>query len=313
MDDIARILADQAGLISRRQALAAQLAPHDIARQVRRREWATVHPGVFIEHTGELTWLQRAWAAVLFTWPSALSHQSAVRAADGPGRRGWDDSVIHVAVDRSRHLRAPRGVQLHRLTAFDARTQWNLGPPRIRYDHAVLDLAAEAPTDLDAVAVLADACGSRRTTAARLLVTARGRSRLPKRAWLTEVLEDVAEGTCSALEHGYLTRVERPHGLPAGHRQASHRHGGTSVYRDVDYHRFGVIVELDGRLFHESAQARDLDMDRDLDAAVDDGRETLRISYGQVFERGCLTAHRVGAVLRRRGWAGTTTRCPECG
>ena len=44
-----------------------------------------VHPGVYVNHTGELTWLQRAWAAVLFAWPAALSHDSALRAADGPG------------------------------------------------------------------------------------------------------------------------------------------------------------------------------------------------------------------------------------
>jgi hypothetical protein len=39
------------------------------------------------------------------------------------------------------------------------------------------------------------------------------------------VLTDIAGGTCSVLEPGYLTRIERPHGLPTGRRQVSERRG----------------------------------------------------------------------------------------
>lgn len=85
-----------------------------------------------------------------------------------------------------------------------------------------------------------------------------------------------------------------------------------TVYRDVEYEAWGLVVELDGRLFHESAQARDLDLDRDLEAAVL-GAETLRISYGQVFDRGCITARKVAAVLGRRGWRSRAVKCPDCG
>jgi hypothetical protein len=113
------------------------------------------------------------------------------------------------------------------------------------------------------------------------------------------------------LEHGYLTEVESRHGLPRGRRQPSHRHGGSTVFRDVEYSSLGVIFELDGRLFHTSTEARDRDMDRDLDAAVD-GTETIRLSYGQVFDRPCATAHKVAAVLRRRGWQGWIRPCEEC-
>ena len=53
-------------------------------------------------------------------------------------------------------------------------------------------------------------------------------------------------------------------------------------------------------------------MDRDLDAAVD-GQETVRVSYGQVFERACSTAQKIGAILQRRGWDGEVKPCPDCG
>lgn len=104
----------QSGVVSRRQAIAHDLTDADIERKVRRREWARVLPGVFVDHTGELTWLQQAWAAVLFSWPAALTHSSALRAAEGPGRGKESDERIHVVVERSRSLVAPPRVRIHR-------------------------------------------------------------------------------------------------------------------------------------------------------------------------------------------------------
>lgn len=311
MSEVDALLRDQAGVISRRQVLAAGELPNDIRRRVRRREWAQVHPGVYVDHTGPLTWLQRAWAAVLYAWPSALSHDSALRAADGPGRRDrTEDEPIHVAVDRNRPLRAPGNVLIHRTVGLATRVSWNLGPPRLRIEHAALDLAAEAADDFAAVSVLADVVQSRRTTVGRLADALGGRQRIARRAFLSAVLRDVGLGTCSVLEHGYLTRVERPHGLPRPRRQSTGPSPRT-VYRDVEYDAFGLVVELDGRLFHDTARARDRDLDRDLEAAID-GRQTVRLGWGQVIGRPCETAPRLAALLRQRGWAGQATTCPQC-
>ncbi len=43
------------------------------------------------------------------------------------------------------------------------------------------------------------------------------RRRLRRRRWLRAVLLDIADGTCSVLEHGYLVRVERPQWITQGH------------------------------------------------------------------------------------------------
>ena len=131
-------LVEQSGVISRGQAQANGLSEADVRRLLRRREWVVVHPGVYVNHTGELTWLQRAWAAVLFAWPAALSHDSALRAADGPGKH--TEEVIHVAVGRDRRIAAPPRVCIHRMAHLHDRTQWNLGPPRVRYEDAALDV-----------------------------------------------------------------------------------------------------------------------------------------------------------------------------
>ncbi len=260
-----------------------------------------VHPGVYASHTGPLTWLQRAWAGVLFSWPAALCDESALRVADGPGTRNRvSDEVIHVGVDRRRtSLVAPARISLQHLAGFNERVLWNLGPPRLRYDEAALDVAVGASSELSAIAALAKACQSRRTTATRLLVTLAERDRVQRRAFLTGTLHDVADGTCSVLEHAYLVRIERAHQLPSARRQARATASVGVVYRDAAYDD-ACFVELDGRLFHDSVTQRDADFERDLDAAVDGG-STVRLSWGQVFDRPCATTAKLILVLRAHG------------
>ena len=270
-----------------------------------------MHPGVYVDHTGPLTWLQRAWAAVLVAWPAALTHESALRAVLDPDRGDrWVDDAIHVAVDRQRSLRTPPGVVAHRLADFDAKVLTHTHPPRVRIEHAAVDVAAEAPDDLRAVAILADLVQARRTTARRLLAALETRSRIARRPLIVAVLDDIAEGTCSLLEHDYLTLVERAHGLPRPARQLRDSWRGPR-YRDVAYEAFGLVIELDGRIFHDTARDRDLDMERDLDAAMT-GVLTVRLGWGQAHVRPCATAVRIGMLLQQRGWTGQIHPCPAC-
>jgi hypothetical protein len=299
-------LADQAGVVARRQLLAVGFDEHDIARWVRRRDLTAVHPGVYLDHTGEPTWLQQAWAGVLLCWPAALAGESALRAAEGPGstRR---TRPVEVAVGRGRHLRVRPGLTLVRTAHLERRTQWHLGPPRIRYEEAALDVAARSRSDFAALGELSRAVQGRRTTAGRLLAALECRERLARRRWLSGVLRDVATGACSVLEHGYLNEVERRHGLTGARRQVRDRVGAGAVYRDVEYH-VGLVVELDGRLFHDTTAQRDRDFDRDLVAATA-GKDSVRLSYGQVFDRPCWTAWHIGVLLAARGWGGGARPC----
>lgn len=306
----ASLLRLQSGVVSRRQLHEAALQPHDLKRLVRQRELVRLHDGVFVNHTGQLTWLQRAWVGVLLAWPAALCHDSAIRATDGPGRSGRDARTIHLAIDRGRSLEVPAGYRLHRLARLDAKVRWNTTPPRVRIEEALIDVSAEKEDDFDAIATLADAISARRTTAARISEHLAARPRVARRHFLRDVLADLDDGTCSVLEHGYLTRVERAHGLPTAARQVRDSINGP-VYRDVVYVDLDQVVELDGRLWHDSVQGRDADLDRDLDTAV--GRlGTVRLGWGQVFARPCRTAVRIGDLLSARGWRGRLVRCPHC-
>ena len=306
-----RLLEDQAGVVTRNQAESAGLQRHDLRRLVRRRELLPLHPGVYVDHTGAPTFVHRAWAATLLLEPAALTHTSALRAAEGPGSQRPGEPV-HVAVDRDRHHRLQRpGIVVHRVAHLGDRVMWHTGPPRVRYEEAALDVAAAAATDFQALAELSRAVQTRRTTALRLQQALAGRERISRRCWIDAVLTDVAQGTCSVLEHGYLQRVERAHGLALARRQVRDRLGAGSVYRDVLY-AGGVVVELDGRLFHDTTTQRDRDFDRDLAAAAD-GLRTVRVSWGQVFDRPCWTAGRIERVLVRAGWPGPARPCgPTC-
>ncbi|HET6563514.1 MAG TPA: type IV toxin-antitoxin system AbiEi family antitoxin domain-containing protein [Marmoricola sp.] len=304
------LLAEQAGVVSRQQALAAGLARHDVARLLRRRELTALHPGVYVDHTGTPTFLQRCWGGVLLYWPAALADETAMRVVEGPGSRR-PETPVHLVVARERRLEPPTDIKVLRRDGLDEVVQWHLGPPRLRYDEAALDVAARASSDFAALGALSRAVQSRRTTALRILEAARRRPRLARRDWIESVLADVARGACSVLEHGYLTKVERPHGLGLPGRQVRDRLGAGAVYRDVRY-PCGLVVELDGRLFHDTTEQRDKDLDRDLDVAAA-GADTVRISYGQVFDRPCWTAVRVGRVLALHGWRGRPRPCgPEC-
>ena len=218
-----------------------------------------------------------------------------------PATGRWAPLPVEVAVDGARHVRRIPGISVTRVTDLAAHVQPNRTPHRVRLEHALVHAASAARTDAEALALLADACQQGRTTATRLVDALEGDCRLPRRRFLLEVMRDVATGTYSVLEHRYLTRVERPHGLPTARRQRAVRHGRTSAYRDVEYVGTGVVVELDGRLGHELAADRWQDAERDIDSVLA-GDITLRLTWKQVLDP-CRSAAVVARVLRARGWS----------
>ncbi|MGI8899352.1 MAG: type IV toxin-antitoxin system AbiEi family antitoxin domain-containing protein [Nocardioides sp.] len=307
MELIADLLQTQCGVVSRRQVLSRGLDDAFLARAVRRRALRRVHPGVYVSHTGPLTWWQRAWAAVLFYEPAALTHESVLVAEGFDRPPDAAEGPVHIVIDHARRVASRPGVVLHRRRGLVTALHPSRTPPRMRLEEAVLDVASMARSDADAVAMLADACASRRTTAARLARVLVQRVRLPRRCFLAELLLDVAQGTYSVLEHRYLSRVERPHGLPTATRQRRVHVGRSRAYRDVEYLPFDTVVELDGRLGHDGAQDRWDDLDRDL-AGIVGGTVTVRLGWRQVLSP-CRVATAVAAVLTARGWTGELRPC----
>ncbi|QOR71233.1 hypothetical protein IM660_02695 [Ruania alkalisoli] len=299
-------LTAQDGVISRRQLVAAGARHHDLERLLRRRELRRIHRGVFADHTGPLTQRQREWVAVLAAWPAALAGESAL-PSPAPGR-------VHIAIERGRRVRVPEWVDVSCRSQLSEQVQWQRSPPRQRVEHAVLDVVASHCRGGDvaaAFAVLAQVIQSRHTTVERILDALGKRQRMTGRRLIAAMLADVRDGVCSVLERGYRD-LERAHGLPRARRQHASEATGRRTHQDVAYAEYGLVVELDGYVFHSSSVSRDHDAARDLAELAAAGTATARLTFGLVFRTPCRTATWVAEVLRRGGWKGSLRKCPHC-
>jgi hypothetical protein len=185
------LLRAQDGVVNRRQLRELCLTKPQVETLLRRRSLTPVHPGVYVDHTGLPTYAQRCWAAVLYAEPAALAGCHAL--PDPPTSPG---EPIEVAIDWSRRVATRRGIRITRMRGLDDHVGWNRSPPRMH---------------LEAAAIVA----------ARLEASLADRPRHSRRRLLGALVDDLAAGTHSVLEHGFLDRVLRPHGLPLPTR---HRH-----------------------------------------------------------------------------------------
>ncbi len=303
------LLARQRGVFSRQQALARGLTSATIVARLDSDRWQRLHRGVYATFSGEPGRPALLWAAVLCTGkPAVLSYATA---AELNGFAGPPALAIHVTVPSGNPAATGDGIVLHYSRRVSEARHPALLPPRTRVEETVLDLVNAARNLDDAFSWIFRACGSRRTTAAKLRAAMLLRPRLRWRAELAEALTLAADGTHSLLEFRYVNRAERPHGLPAGRRQLLVVRAGRRQYQDVGYDPYGVVVELDGQATH-SVAARWGDISRD-NANHAAGLVTLRYGWADVTQRPCRTAAQVGVVLQGRGWAGQLRRCgPTC-
>jgi hypothetical protein len=307
----------QHGVIARWQAAEVGLNVRVIDGQLQRGRWQATYRGVYATFTGRPPRQAALWAAVLRTGPeSALGYHSAAEL-DALVDRPSD--LIHVVVSSSRRVSVAAEeyragmppIAIH----YRARLQETIHPvrrpPRTRIEETTIDLTQLAPSLEEAMSWLARACSKRLTTSSRLRVAIAARPRVRWRAELTDALRDVGSGIHSPLEWRYLRRVEMPHGLPTGERQARSRSGSRTRYLDNHYREFGVVVELDGRVAHP-AEARWRDIHRD-NASAAAGMITLRYNWADIADNPCRVADEIAAVLRRGGWTGHIRACgPTC-
>ena len=77
---------------------------------------------------------------------------------------------------------------------------------------------------------------------------------------------------------------------------------------DGTYPDHGLVVELDGREFHDAVR----DRLRDNRTVLTLGWTTLRYGWSDVLKEPCRVANEVGLALRQRGWKGRVGTCPRC-
>ena len=285
----------QGGVFSTAQAEAFGVTREASRRMHRGGHWHRVAPGVSSTLENP-PWMGYAWAGLLQCDHGVLGGTAAghLYALCEP------PSVINVWTGDQLRRRQQRWRFRH------GQRRGVLDPARVRIEDAALEMCGEE-SESGIVAVLTSAVGTRRTTPDRLRSAALGIPNLRNRRLVLEILADVADGIESPLEHRYLIDVERAHALPVGTRQVTISSGTRS---DVGYLEFQVLVELDGRVWHEGLAAS-ADMQRDNQHRLS-SFSTLRYGWDAVTRHPCTVATQVAEALSQRGWPGMLRRCPRC-
>ncbi|MDO8106115.1 type IV toxin-antitoxin system AbiEi family antitoxin domain-containing protein [Isoptericola sp. b441] len=301
-DALARLAARQDGVVTTGQALSLGFSGSWLDRRVRAGHWQRLHHGVLATFSGPVGWQASARAALLYAGAgAALSHRSAAyrhEMLDRPPR------PIELSIPRSRAVRPSAGVRIYRREPM---------PPAfgrlrtVELVHTIVDLIAGADSTDDVVGLLTDAsrAGAPPAQVREALLdrpTVRGRALALELCGLAEA------GVESPLELRYHRDVERRHRLPTADLQVRDVVDGQWVRADTRYRDFGVVVELDGALWHAAAR-RDADVWRDNAVLIARGDLTLRYRWRHVAVAPCRTAAQVATALAARGWAGTPHPC----
>ncbi|TGO03993.1 hypothetical protein [Serinibacter arcticus] len=296
------LTAEQCGVVSRSQLLAAGLPGEFGSNRVAARRWRAVLDGVYLTHTGTIGFRERCWAALLHCGPgSALARGTAAHLH---GIERSPSTTIAVVVPHGRRIVAPPWIAVVRQRRPIA---WGGQPARTTAEVTALDLC-DLTDDVDRVVGLVTATARLQRGTAHLRRELARRRGVRHRGVLRDLLAE--HGLESVLENRFLRDVVGAHGLPRPVLQRADTVEGRSIRSDAVVEEYGVRVELDGRI-HETRT--DEDVWRDDWVAVDSGHLTLRLRWRHVLGRPCRSAALVARALRRGGWTGNIGPCgPDC-
>jgi very-short-patch-repair endonuclease len=260
--EIARVAARQRGLISLEQLRRVGVSKDAASKRVAAGRLYRVHEGVFAVRYPLLSRNGRFLATVLACGPGAvLSHRSA--AVLWGLLEDLDPSVDVTAPNR--RGRIPKGICAHRdgsLTPVD-RTEVH-GIPCTSVARTLLDLAGVV-----AVSQLRKAISEaevRRVldhgAVRRLIKRNRGRRGVARLRVLMDDIHPETKRTRSEMERRFLRMCEKT-GLPHPEVNVPLDAGGVRLTPDFLWRDAGLIVEADGRRYHDTDSAFQLDRRRE--------------------------------------------------
>ncbi|GAB3812027.1 hypothetical protein GCM10028820_04260 [Tessaracoccus terricola] len=291
----------QNGVFTPAQALEHGVTRAVLDRLAREGHWQSLTRGLWsvVEEPG---WLGLAWGGLLLAGEGAVLGGAAAAHLWGAARQPRT-----IKVWTPRRLKGHPALGSLRLGHATRTRAPETQPPRLSLADAVVEMCMDATVD-DVVGHVSRAVKSRNTTTAQLREALGATRNHPNRLLLADIAHDHDSGTESPIERRYLHDVALAHGLPVGTRQAEASRRG---FTDVGYEEYGVLVELDGRAFHEGLAAHD-DMARD-NGNLLNGNRTFRYGMRAVAGTPCRVAGEVGTGLRQGGWRGQRHSCPRCG
>jgi hypothetical protein len=301
---------EQAGLVSRQQALKSGMSVGAIHALIKSGRWQIRYRGVYLTFTGPLARNAELWAAVLYAGNGArLSHETAAEVIGLTDRR-WPG--IQLSIPSSRRVVPVEGVIIHN-SSYNGQI-WRPPPgvpPHTSEEHTVLDLVDAAASLDEVIGWVTRALAKPVTSEPHLRRAMAERKQLRWRRELDEIITAAVGGAHSALEYLHDRDVQRAHGLPPAKKQVPFRKpDGTEGRLDRYYPEYRLVIELDGKQYHP-AERRGQDQDRDNANAVIGS--TLRYGWDDVTRRACEVARQEAEALRRRGWTDTLKPCsPTC-
>ena len=285
---IARLIADQYGLITRDQARSLGMSDDAIYRRMSIGLWVREFPNVLRDVTVPASWHQRLKALTLRRPGRAwVSHRAACAFWQ---LDGFDPGPVEVTTVCD--LRTEEGFVVHRVEGMDPRDVTLVTHMPVTTVHRTLiDLGLVA--DVDEVE-LALECALRR----RITTIPRLRSRLDALSGhrgsgvLRKALERRPPNvppTESALETRFLQFVRR-HKLPAPDRQVRITDDRGFIRRvDFYYSAARLVVEVQSRRHHLSAAAWERDLRRS-NALTSNGRRVIHVTAEQLKSDADLAA-----------------------
>lgn len=267
-DVLARLIADQAGMVARRQLNHHGIDADRVRDQVAAGRWVERTPRVMSGFTGELTREQHEWLAVLHAGPRSML--GGLSAAARHGLSGWDRPSVTVYVDDELSFERVDGVRFFRTRRpFELLRDPRPGIPLCRIEPAVLLAAGYQSKPRPAHAMLAAVVQQRLTTPERLVAWI---DQLKPLRWakpFRRTLGDIAGGAQSGAELD-VRRMCRRFAIPLPEsQQARTDRVGKRRWTDAEWRLSDgrtLVLEVDGA-FHV-----------DVLQSMDDHRRTRRIT-----------------------------------
>ncbi|MFK5633473.1 MULTISPECIES: hypothetical protein [unclassified Ornithinimicrobium] len=300
-------------VLTRSQAKTQGTTYATLRHNVATGRWQRVFPGVFLTHSGTITWRERVRAAALARGRGAVvSLECALRLWNLTDR---EPPIITLAEPQStRRTGTLPGVRVRRRRRLAPGLRY--GIPVTSAAQTVLDVVALPSTCLDdTLALITRAVATRRVTLDELRAELGHHPRHPKRQLLTQVLTAALDGLESAAEVRYVRDVEEAHGLPSMDRQAPLEDpdaGASGRTRRMDFRdaERRIRMEVDGELYHRERQKQDRARDRQ---AAGQNETALRAGWAEIVATPCEVAADVAVVQIARGWTGRPHGCgPGC-
>jgi hypothetical protein len=275
-------------MVTRVQLLGLGLSAREIDYRVRTGRLWRVHHGVYCVGRPPVTPHERAMGAVLACGPrAALSHVPG--GALWELRLRWPPTMEVTAPSK----RSRPGIKIHRSPLDRRDITRHYGIPVTTLARTLLDLAEvlDTPALTRAVNEARLRRKSTLTDLAELLTRSPGRA--TRR--LNPFIQNPSGPTRSEFEDAFLAFAAR-HGLPTP--ETNQLVAGYEV--DVLFRQQRLVVELDGREFHENT----FEADRERDATLlDAGLPVLRVTWRRFQDQEQREATRLQAILDQRSTA----------